>query len=335
MQARTARWAFILVLTGTVLLVSCQKSYHQPDERYVMVAANIQLPYWHEAAAGFRDAAGVLGVKSEVVGPSRYDPRQELDAFKQAVAGNPTGILVSPAQPQLFLSAINAAIEKGIPVITVDSDAPNSRRVLFIGTNNVNAGAEGGRHMAELLHGAGNIVIITIPGQLNQDERLSGARQALAAYPKIKVEATLNDEGRPETANDEVSKLLEKKNNIAGFLCLEASGGPGVAEVLHRLSLNGKIKVVAFDKSTETLDWISEGLIAGTVAQKPYTMSYYGLTFLDDLHHNAVHLFKDWRTAPASPLPSLVDTGTDWVDSANADAFRQALASHEQPLSSM
>src|SRR5579883_2522983 len=75
-----------------------------------------------------------------------------------------------------------------------------------------------------------------------------------------------------------------------------------------------------------------QGVIAGTVAQKPYTMSYYGLTFLDDLHHNAVHEFKNWRTAPASPLPSFVDTGTAWVDKSNVGAFKSALASYERPF---
>ena len=50
-------------------------------------------------------------------------------------------------------------------------------------------------------------------------------------------------------------------------------------------------------------------------------MSYYGLRFLDDLHHNLVHEFKDWRTAPISPLPALVDTGTGVVDKQNVENF--------------
>lgn len=327
--------SFAVALAGVVLLTSCQKSYHQPTERYVLVASNIQLPYWVEASAGFMDAARVLGVKADVVGPNNYDPNQELADFQKAVASHPSGILLSPAQPQLFDAAIKSAIGQGIPVITMDSDAPDSRRILFIGTNNTAAGAEAGRHMAELLHEHGNVVIITIPGQLNQEERLRGAQEALAAYPRIKVIATLNDQGQTETADDEFSDLLAKKKKIDGVLCLEASGGPGAAEVLHRLSLKGKIKIVAFDKTPETLDWISRGAIDGTIAQKPYTMSYYGLTFLDDLHHNAVHLFRDWRTAPSSPLPTDVETGTAWVDPNNVASFKAATASYQHPFASM
>ena len=68
------------------------------------------------------------------------------------------------------------------------------------------------------------------------------------------------------------------------------------------------------DANPETLDGISKGVIAATIAQKPYTMAFYGLRFLDDLHHNSVHEFTDWRTAPASPLPASLDTGTTVVD---------------------
>lgn len=335
MLARKVILTSVLSLTPLLLLTSCSHPYHQPTERYVLVAANVHLPYWQEAAAGFMDVAREYGVKAEVAGPATYDPKQELDAFQKAVASDPSGILLSPANPQTFTAAINSAVQQGIPVITMDSDAPSSRRLLFIGTNNEAAGSEGALHLAEALHSEGNVVIISIPGQLNQEERLSGATRELAAFPKIKVMAQLDDQGQTGTADDEISKLLAEKKPIDGVLCLEASGGPGAAEVAYRLDLIGKIKIVAFDKSPETLDWISRHAIVGTVAQKPYTMAYYGLTFLDDLHHNAVPLFKNWRTAPVNPLPARVDTGTAWIDSSNLAAFKAAMAGYQQPASSM
>lgn len=84
------------------------------------------------------------------------------------------------------------------------------------------------------------------------------------------------------------------------------------------------------DKDPQTLDWIERDSIAATIAQKPYTMSFYGLRMLDDLHHNVVLEFKDWRTAPVSPLPTRIDTGTAAVDKSNLAAFRQALAAHAE-----
>jgi ribose transport system substrate-binding protein len=313
----------ILSLVGVALLnFSCQRSFHSENERYVLVAFGTSLPYWQEAINGFKDAGRVLGVKVDTVGPSTYSPPDELAAFKQAAASNPSGILVSPSQGGLFDAPINNAIAKGIPVICVDSDAPNSHRIMFIGTDNVRAGQESAKHLADLLHGQGTVVILTVPGQANLEDRLKGAKQVLQGYPKIKILETLDDKSSPEVANDEVSNLLEpKKEKVDGFLCLESAGGPGAAETLHRLSLNGKIVIVAMDKSPETLDWISRGVISGAIAQKPYTMAFYGLRFLDDLHHNVVRQFRNWRTAPASPLPSWVDTGTAWIDASNVKSF--------------
>jgi ribose transport system substrate-binding protein len=186
--------------------------------------------------------------------------------------------------------------------------------------------------MAELIKGKGQIVLITIPGQLNLEERRGGAEAVFQNYPDIKVTKTIDDKGDPRIANDEISAILEKKEKIDGILCLEASGGPGAAEALHRLNMDGKIPIVAMDKNPETLDWISRGSIAATVAQKSYTMAFYGLRFLDDLHHNVVHEFKDWRTAPVSPLPAFVDTGTAVIDQKNLAEFRAAAAERREPL---
>jgi len=73
----------------------------------------------------------------------------------------------------------------------------------------------------------------------------------------------------------------------------KATGGPGARGRVNRFDMAGKIPIVAFDKDPKTLELIEKGSISSTIAQKPYVMSYYGLKFLDDLHHNAVKEFKD------------------------------------------
>lgn len=311
-------------------LASCQTPYHEQAERYVFVASNVNLPYWQEAQAGLTDAAKQLGVKSELTGPEKFDPQEQLRAFQKVVESKPAGIMISVTRPELFQDAINAAIAQGIPVITVDSDAPNSKRVMFVGTDNFRAGGESARRMADILKGQGQVVVITIPGQLNVDERLRGVNETLKKYPGIKIVQAIDDRGDPRVANDNIAALLKAKAKIDGIISLEASGGSGAAEALHRLDV--KIPIVGFDKDPETLDWIDRDGITATVTQKPYVMAYYALKFADDLHHNAVHDFKDWRTAPAPPMPTFVDTGTAVVDKNNVKVFREALAAHPKPL---
>ena len=315
------------------LLVSCgPPAYHQPEERYVFVAFNTSLPYWQEADAGLTDAAKQMGVKAELTGPAAFSPNDELTAFQQAVAQKPSGILVSASNPEIFKAPIAAAIQQGIPVICVDADSPESSRILFVGTDNFRAGQQSGKRMAELLVGKGNIAVITIPGQYNLEERFRGVNDALKKYPAIKITKTIDDKGDSRVAYDNISTLTQGKDKPNGIICLEASGGAGAADALQRVDLDGKIPIVSFDKDPETMDWIQRAGITATVVQKPYVMSYYGLKFLDDLHHNAVHEFKDWRTAPAAPIPAWVDTGTAIVDKNNLAVFREALAAHPRPM---
>src|ERR1700680_3510347 len=164
----------VLILIGAALIVSCAQSYHEENERYVFVATNINLPYWQEAQAGFMDAARALGVKGELVGPATYDPDGEVGIFRQIVEQHPAGICLSAARHEIFQDAIDKAVAEGIPVICVDSDVPNSKRVLYIGMDNFKAGRESLRRIATLLPGKRSIAVITITGQRNLDDRVAG-----------------------------------------------------------------------------------------------------------------------------------------------------------------
>jgi ribose transport system substrate-binding protein len=322
----------VLILVWAALIASCAKPYHEENERFVFVATNINLPYWQEAQAGFLDAARTLGVKAELIGPATYDPDGEVGMFRQIVEQQPAGICLSAARPEIFRAEIDKAMARGIPVICVDSDVPNSRRVLYIGTDNFKAGRESLRRIAALVSGKGSIAVITISGQHNLDDRVAGVADALKNFPALKLTKILDDKGDARSAFDQVSELIQKKEKIDGIICLEATGGSGAAGAVHRYNMDGKLPIVAFDNDPETLDWIDRGVITATITQKPYVMSYYGLKFLDDLHHNAVHQFKDWRTALAPPMPTSVDTGTVVVDKSNLKVYQEALAEHPKPL---
>lgn len=332
MRRHRATLVYVLILSVAALIGSCAKPYHEENERYVFVATNINLPYWKEAEAGFLEAAKALGVKAELMGPPGYQPNAELGVFRQVIEQNPAGICLSAGRPQIFQAEIDKAVAQGIPVICVDADVPGSKRILYIGTDNVKAGRESLKRMAALLSNKGSIAVLTIPGQQNLDDRVAGVADVLKNYPALKLTKIIDDKGDARSAYDQVSELLQKKERMDGIICLEATGGAGAADALHRLNMEGKLPIVAFDSDPETLDWIDRGAITATITQKPYVMSYYGLKFLDDLHHNAVHQYKDWRTALAAPMPTFVDTGTVAVDKSNLKAYREAMAAHPKPL---
>ena len=309
----------------SVVLLSCG-SAHTSDEYFVLVSTNLQLPYWKTAGTGFSNAAAEYkGVRFDFVGPQNYDPKAERDALDEAVQKKATGILISVADPAGLKDSIAKAVAAGIPVITIDSDAPSSKRLFFIGTNNYQAGFTGGQRLAKELKGKGNVVVFTMPDQQNLLDRLRGYRDALAKTPDIKITRVVDIQGDPRIAFDTATQIVGKeRDKVDAFVCLEAQSGKEVAGVLNSYHVAGKT-VIAMDTDQETLDWIQKGVIAATISQKPYTMAYVGMQMLDDLyHHKPPSLDKDWAIDNYSPIPSFVDTGSDLIDKSNVESFIQA-----------
>jgi ribose transport system substrate-binding protein len=308
-----------------VLLIGCAGGTgHKSNEKYFLVSANVRLPYWQAAATGLSRAARQLDVSAEMVGPDNYDPQAEQAAFRTAITKGPAGILVSAADPNLLKADIDSAIGQGIPVLTIDSDTPDSKRLLFIGTNNRQAGVMGGRRAVKELNGKGNVVVYTMPGQANLVERLNGYKDALAES-SIKIVDTVDVKGDPRVAFDRTTDIIEKaKVKPDGFVCLEAIACKEVADVLDRKKVSGKV-IIAMDTDQETLDWIKKGVIAATIAQKPFTMAYYGLKVLGDLHLNKPQTLEmNLATDTMSPMPVFIDTGATMIDKSNVDAFLNA-----------
>ena len=317
------RLSTLLILATMLLMFGCGR--HDSDEKYFLIATNVQLPYWQEAKSGLMTASEQLRVKAKFVGPESYDPKGELKAFQDAVAQKPSGILISVADPAVLMFDINKAISAGIPVITIDSDAPVSKRLFFVGTNNYQAGLVGGKRLAEELKDKGNVVFFTMPEQANLAERLRGYREALARFPEIHVVRVVDIAGDPRVAFDTTDQILGKeRDKVNAFVCLEAQAGREVATVLNNRNVKDKV-VMAMDTDADTLDWIEKGMIAATIAQKPYTMSIVGLHMLDDLYHNKLpQLDVDWSKDSFAPIPAFVDTGTALIDKSNLQSFRDA-----------
>ena len=318
----------LVFLSFSILLfpvLSCGTG-HDDNEKYFLVSDNIQIPYWQNAGAGFTQAGSQLKVWSKFVGPDTYDPTAQQQAFQQAVQQKATGILVSVADPAVLKDDIDRAIAAGIPVITVDSDAPASKRLFFIGTDNYQAGRIGGRRLAKELNGKGNVAVFTIPETSNMKERLRGYRDSLEAFPGIKISRIVDIKGDPRIAFDSATEILgkDKKEPINAFVCLEALSGKEVATVLNNNSVKDK-DVMAMDTDPDTLDWIQKGVIAATISQKPFTMTFVGLQMLDELyHHKLKSLDMDWIKDSFAPIPAFVDTGSSLLDKTNVDAFMSA-----------
>jgi ribose transport system substrate-binding protein len=324
---RTIKQAGIALLAlGVGLISGCDR--HSNKEVFYLVTTNAALPYWQTAASGFNHAAAQYKVTAKVVGPDNYDPQAELAELTKVVNAKPSGILVSVADVAVLQPEIDAAIGAGIPVITVDSDAAGSRRLYFIGTNNDEAGTLGGKRLIEKMGGTGNVLVFTIAGQPNTEERLKGLKDTLATRPNMKIVEVVDIKGDPRAAFDKTQQMLAETGpkKIGGFICLESASGKLVSDAIKRSNATDRV-LVAFDVNQDTLDGIKGGSIDSTIAQKPYTMGWVGLKALDEIFHAPPRtLSKDYSVDSFSPYPMFVDTGTSLVDKNNVDLYLASAA---------
>lgn len=318
------QFLFSLAVGGVLVCASCGGSAHESSERYVLVTANTRIPYWQAAVEGLQRAAAEMKVRADVVGPPRYDPKVEKQALENVIHDKPSGIMISAADPALLSDDIDSALQQGIPVITIDSDAPASKRLFFIGSDNYNTGKLGGQLVAKLLGGKGDVVVFTYPRQHNLTERLEGYQNVFDTYPNIKVTQAIDINGDPAIAYTTAKELLTSKARVDAFVCLEAVACPVVGDAVKETNMAGKVAIMAMDTDQRTLNWIKEDLVAATIAQKPYTMAYLGLKLLDDIyHHKPASLLANFAQSQWSPYPTFVDTGTFIVDKSNLSKFSQ------------
>jgi ribose transport system substrate-binding protein len=327
-MSMTTKFLGPVLLALPFALSGCSKgvtSVRESSAQYFLVTVNTQVPYWQTAASGFAKAAAELQVQGTLAGPGSYDPKAEQQEFRRVVQLKPAGILVSPADPDLMKSDIDGAIAAGIPVITIDADSSASKRLSFIGTDNYEAGRMGAEIVSRSLQGNGTVAIFSMPGQTNLDERYRGYMEILTGYSHITVLPIVDIKGDPQVAFDQAQRLVAGKSKVDAFVCLDALGGKGVAKALESGHVTGKT-VIAMDSDPETLDWIRKGYIQGTIAQKPFTMGFFGLKMLDDLHrHRLDSLNLGWAKNPYAPVPSFVNTGIIWIDKQNIESFTHAL----------
>ena len=322
--------ALALAAASVGLITGCER-HSEKKEVFYLVASNLATPYWQTAIAGFKGAAAEYKVTARANGPDNRDPQAELAELQKAVAAKPAGILISVSDAALLQPGIDAAVSSGIPVITVDSDAPASKRLYFIGTNNLDAGRLGARRVVEKLGGKGNVVFFTLAGQPNTEERLKGFKDVFASSPGIKVVDVVDVQADPRAAFDKTQELmvLSGPQKINAFISLESVSGKLVADAVSRGGNKDRV-VIAWDTSEDTLNAIKSGTIDASVVQKPYTMGYTGLKALDEIFHNPPkQLSGNVSTDAFAGYPEFVDTGTSLVDKSNVDAYITSAASRK------
>jgi ribose transport system substrate-binding protein len=289
----------------------------ESGEQYVMVTFQAGIDYWKPVLKGFEDAAEVLHVSVDYRGSTQYDVHEQMTVLEQVIARKPAGIALTAMEPTALTASINKAVDAGIPVVLFDSGAEESKAYSFLGTNNYNAGVTAAHEFAKLLNEEGRVAVITLPNQLNHQERVQGFQDTIRhAYPMMRVVAIKDGKGDVVVSREMANQVMEDYSDLGGIFVTEAVGGVGVGEAVVNQGKRGQVQIISFDTDKGTLDMIQDGVISATLAQGTWNMGYWSLQFLFHIHHDLV---QPNASAGGNQrlLPPDVDTGVTVVTRAN------------------
>jgi ribose transport system substrate-binding protein len=244
--------------------------------------------YWEDAVRGAKAAADKLKVNLEVKAPTEHENlEQQVEILSNMNLAGVDGLGLSPLDADGEAQIINH-IAKGTKVITFDSDAPQSSRTTFVGTNNYAAGQLAARLTREALPEGGKVAVLLV--NLTKDNiqgRKRGFSESLAAgadeSPKVEIVDVLEDQGQPDRCAENIRKALADHPDLRGFIAMNESEGPILVQTLRANDHLGKVKLITFDDAPETLAGVEDGSIFATVVQDPYQFGYETIRILADL----------------------------------------------------
>ncbi len=255
------------------------------DYRYhfVLVPEELDNEYWRLVEKGARKAAEEAGVVLEYAGPNQASIDEHLETIEKAAASKVDGIITQGLSDEQFTPLINKVVGK-TPVITIDTDAANSERVAYIGTDNYYAGYLAGRALVKDLNGKAEVAIITGNFYANhQIQRVKGFKAAVGSEKNIRIIDVEESEISRVKAAEKAYQILKEHPNVTAFYGTSALDAIGIAQVVEMMQRQGDIYVMGFDTLPETLDYMKNGTIQGTVVQEPFEMGYKSVRMMIDL----------------------------------------------------
>lgn len=263
--------------------------------------------YWETIMKGALDAGEEMGINvtfQSVENETKID--EQIQCVIDAAANGADAIVLAPCTATDLNEAINSANEKGIPVITIDSDAKDSARKSCISTQNKAAGSIAARSVSGLIGGSGQVGIMgnTATAQ-TVIERIEGFVDQLDD-PDIEVLEPLYCDGDKDKATSLAKELIQENPDLKLIFSTNETSTLGICAAIEELDYADKVQVIGFDCSDPVVGYIRDGVVDATVVQNPYNMGYLGV-------RNAYKAYEGME------ISSVLDTGATLVTIDNID----------------
>lgn len=243
--------------------------------------------FWKSIHAGAVKAEQELAAKGTQVklfwkGPLREDDRdQQIQVVENFTARKVSGIVLAPLDSQALVAPVASAVQAKIPTVVIDSDLKSDKQISFVATDNFKGGQMAGDHLAKLLGGKGNVILLRYQvGSASTEAREAGFLDALSKHAGIKVISSDQHAGATrETAYQASQNLLNRfGKEVNGIFAANETSTIAMTKALRDIGqAGGKVKMLGFDSGTQSVLDLRNGDVQGLVVQDPVKMGYLGV----------------------------------------------------------
>ena len=264
----------------------------QQDRRYhfVLIADQIDSPFWLEAYAGARQAASEADAVVEMVGSEHFSADRSLEFLDIAAAARVDGVATCVVDTAKAAMAINAVVAQNIPVVTMEYDATNSNRQCFVGLNSFDLGQSFGQQLTAQLS-AGSVVILVSddPGDSNISENqiIAGLRDYLQKWPQISlIPVEVNRDSAFSAENAIRSLLFEQTSPFQCMLSLNVEDTLRCVEALIDYGQTSEIGIICYQENSDVLEYVKSGVVQAVLASDPWQIGYDSIQALAEIKAN-------------------------------------------------
>jgi len=286
------------------------------EKKTLVFVVNGASDFWKIAEAGVKKAQGELpNYDLQFKYPEQAAAAVQQRVMEDLVAAGVAGIMVSAVDPKNQTEGLNKIASQTL-LLTTDSDAPQSKRVAYIGSSNTDLGKDAGKLMLKALPDGGKCIgFVGLLGADNARERIEGVKETIKGS-KVELIDVRGDEIDQTRAKRNVEDALAANPNISCLVGFYSYNTPRIYEVLKESGKLGQIKVIGFDEDPITLGGVKEGSIVGTVVQQPFEWGYQGMKLMANIVQG------DKSGVPAN---GIIIVPGKVIDQSNVDEFMASM----------
>lgn len=247
------------------------------DIYIALISKGFQHQFWQAVRQGAQDAAEENGVRVTFDGPdSETEVEQQLQQLQTALTSSPSAVGFAALDSEASLPLLQEAESQGVPIVAFDSGVEFEGVATTVATDNVEAAAEAGRQMAELIDGEGDVAVVChSQTSLNGIQRRDGFVDYLEENaPGVTVVDIQYGDGDQLRSTDITKSILQSNPDLAGIYGCNEGSAIGIVNGVTELDRADGLAVIGFDSGRGQIDAINDGIMDGAITQDPYAIGY-------------------------------------------------------------